>query len=95
MDCAIVFISIFQLALEMNFSFHPNTLLVTHSWNSLNMVVLPLPPTIDKPKYFSLSVIILAPSKLLIISQVSCLVFRLKKRDVFCRLMAYSEANSY
>ena len=95
MACATVFMNISLPAFEMNFSFHPKTLLEILSCISLKVVVLALPPTIDKPRYFSQSIIILAPSMFLIDSLVSCLAFRLKKREVFCRFMACPEANSY
>ena len=90
--CATILIRISRPALEINFSFHPITCLVIFSWSSLKVFILDLPQVISKPRYFSQSVITLAPSIYWMAFPTFGLVFSLKKSDVFCLLMAWLEA---
>jgi len=60
MTCAIVLIRISLFALEINFFFHPSTLLVIFSCKPFKIFTFDFLLTIGKPKYFSQSVILLA-----------------------------------
>ena len=95
MTWAIVLIKTSLPAFEMNFSFHPITLLVIRSCNSLKVATFDCPPTIGSPRYYSKSFMFLAPKIFFIASFTSGLVFLLKNRDFFCLLIAWLEAASY
>ena len=93
--CATVWISISRPVFEMNFSFHPLTLLVIFSCSYLKVLTFDLPLAIGNPRYLSQSVITLAPSNCHIVYLISGLVFLLKNNEVFCLLMAWPEVSSY
>ena len=92
MAWAMVLIKISRPALDINFSFHPITLLVIFSWSSLKVLTFDFPLAIDKPRYFSQSDIIIAPNIYYIALFTSSLVFVLKNKDIFCLLIAWLEA---
>ena len=75
-------------AFEIVFSFHPMTLLVIFSCKSLKVLTFDLPVAFGNPRYLSHSVITLAPNSCFICSFTSGFVFLLKKREVYCLLIA-------
>ena len=89
--CTTMLIRTFCPALKMNFSFRPITRLDIFSWSSLRY----LPHAMGKLRYFSQSVITLAPSICWMAFLTSCLVVLLKKIYVFYLLMAWPDAASY
>ena len=92
---ATVFIRISLLALEIYFSFHPNTLFVIFSPKSLKVLTFDFPPTIGRPKYFSRFSMILALLIPCIATLTSVFVFQLKNNVVFYLLIAWPDACSY
>ena len=83
------------LLLRFFFSFHPITLFVTHSYNSLKVLTFDLSPTIGSLRYLLQLVMICAPNMFWISNFICWLVFGLKKSVVFCLLMAWPDALSY
>ena len=95
MAWATVFINISCPTFDINFSFHPITCFVIFSCSSLKVFTFDLPPLIGKPKYFSQSVITLAPNNCWIAFLTSGFVFLLKNNVVFCLLIDCPNAASY
>lgn len=93
--CTTVLISIFHLAFEINFSFHPITHLVIFSLSPLKALTLDFPTTTGKPRYFSQSVMTWTPNIPWMISLTSALVFLLKNRAVLSLFIAWPNALSY
>lgn len=93
--CATVLIKTSLHALEIYVSFHLIIRFVILSYKSLKVFIFNLPPTIGRPRYFSQFDMIRAPSMLWISIFTYGCVFLLKKKEVFCRFIAWPDASSY
>ena len=95
MDWATVFINISRPTFDINFSFHPITRFFIFSYSSLKVLTFDLPPLIGKLKYFSQSVITLAPNNCWIAFLTFGFVLLLKNNVVFCLLIDCPNVASY
>ena len=83
------------LACDNNFSFHPWIFPHTLSLMKFRLVLLFLPTTVGRPKYFSYSLISGTPRKIFMSFFVVMFTTLLKKRVVVSLLIHCSEAFSY